>query len=106
MGVTFKEDCPDTRNTKVLNLIDELKDLGANVETYDPWVNKDDLSNNYQLGHMDNLIDKKYDAVVFAVAHQIFKSMKYEDIKVLCKSNHIIYDLKYVFSSDVTDLRL
>ena len=106
MGVTFKEDCPDTRNTKVLNLIDELKDLGANVETYDPWVDKDDLSNNYQLGHMDNLIDKKYDAVVFAVAHQIFKSMKYEDIKVLCKSNHIIYDLKYVFSSDVTDLRL
>ena len=106
MGVTFKEDCPDTRNTKVLNLIDELKDLGANVETYDPWVDKDDLSNNYQLGHMDNLIDKKYDAVVFTVAHQIFKSMKYEDIKVLCKSNHIIYDLKYVFSSDVTDLRL
>ena len=106
MGITFKEDCPDTRNTKVLNLIDELSDLGANVDTYDPWVSKDDLSENYQSCHLDDLTNKKYDAVVFAVAHQKFKKMKYEDIKALCKPNHIIYDLKYVFSSDVTDLRL
>lgn len=106
MGVTFKEDCPDTRNTKVLNLVDELIDLGASVETYDPWVSKNDISINYQSIHIDNLNSKKYDAVVFAVAHQKFKNMKYEDIKVLCKPNHIIYDLKYVFSSDVTDLRL
>ena len=106
MGITFKEDCPDTRNTKVLNLVDELSDLGANVDTYDPWVSKDDLSENYQSCHLDDLTNKKYDAVVFAVAHQKFKKMKYEDIKALCKLNHIIYDLKYVFSSDVTDLRL
>ena len=106
MGITFKEDCPDTRNTKVLNLIDELSDLGANVDTYDPWVSKNDLSENYQSGHIDDLTNKKYDAVVFAVAHQKFKKMKYEDIKALCKPNHIIYDLKYVFSADLTDLRL
>ena len=106
MGITFKEDCPDTRNTKVLNLIDELSDLGANVDTYDPWVNKDDLLENYQSGHIDDLTNKKYDAVVFAVAHQKFKKMKPENIKALCKPNHIIYDLKYLFSSDVTDLRL
>tara|TARA_B100000965_G_scaffold92866_1_gene75750 strand:- start:1237 stop:2517 length:1281 start_codon:yes stop_codon:yes gene_type:complete len=106
MGITFKEDCPDTRNTKVLNLIDELSDLGANVDTYDPWVSKDDLLENYQSGHIDDLTNKKYDAVVFAVAHQKFKKMKPENIKALCKPNHIIYDLKYLFSSDVTDLRL
>ena len=106
MGVTFKEDCPDTRNTKVLNIVDELKDLGANVETYDPWVSKNDISKNYQLTHIDSLTSKKYDALVFAVAHQKFKNMKYEDIKAMCKENHIIYDLKYVFSSDFTDLRL
>ena len=106
MGITFKEDCPDTRNTKVFDLIDELLDLGANVDTYDPWVSKDNLSENYQSGHIDDLTNKKYDAVVFAVAHQKFKKMKYEDIKVLCKPDHIIYDLKYVFSSDLTDLRL
>ena len=106
MGITFKEDCPDTRNTKVLNLIDELSDLGANVDTYDPWVSKDDLLENYQSGHIDDLTNKKYDAVVLAVAHQKFKKMKPENIKALCKPNHIIYDLKYLFSSDVTDLRL
>ena len=106
MGITFKEDCPDIRNTKVLNLIDELLDLGANVDTYDPWVSKDDLLENYQSGHIDDLTNKKYDAVVFAVAHQKFKKMKPENIKALCKPNHIIYDLKYLFSSDVTDLRL
>ena len=106
MGITFKEDCPDTRNTKVLNLIDELLDLGANVDTYDPWVSKDDLLENYQSGHIDDLTNKKYDAVVLAVAHQKFKKMKPENIKALCKPNHIIYDLKYLFSSDVTDLRL
>ena len=106
MGITFKEDCPDTRNTKVLNLIDELSDLGANVDTYDPWVTKDDLLENYQSGHIDDLTNKKYDAVVFAVAHQKFKKMKSENIKALCKPNHIIYDLKYLFSSDLTDLRL
>ena len=106
MGITFKKDCPDTRNTKVFDLIDELLDLGANVDTYDPWVSKDNLSENYQSGHIDDLTNKKYDAVVFAVAHQKFKKMKYEDIKVLCKPDHIIYDLKYVFSSDLTDLRL
>tara|TARA_B100000427_G_scaffold329811_1_gene348029 strand:- start:4492 stop:5772 length:1281 start_codon:yes stop_codon:yes gene_type:complete len=106
MGITFKEDCPDIRNTKVLNLIDELLDLGANVDTYDPWVSKDDLLENYQSGHIDDLTNKKYDAVVLAVAHQKFKKMKPENIKALCKPNHIIYDLKYLFSSDVTDLRL
>ncbi len=106
MGITFKEDCPDTRNTKVLNLIDELSDLGANVDTYDPWVSKDDLLENYQSGHIDDLTNKKYDAVVLAVAHKKFKKMKPENIKALCKPNHIIYDLKYLFSSDVTDLRL
>ena len=61
---------------------------------------------NYQLTHIDSLTSKKYDALVFAVAHQKFKNMKYEDIKAMCKENHIIYDLKYVFSSDFTDFKV
>jgi UDP-N-acetyl-D-glucosamine/UDP-N-acetyl-D-galactosamine dehydrogenase len=106
MGLTFKEDCPDIRNTKVLDLIDELKDAGANIETYDPWVERSNLPLEYQEDHIDKLYDNNYDAIVFAVAHQEFKSMELKFIKSLCKSNHIISDLKYLFPSEHTDMRL
>ena len=106
MGLTFKEDCPDTRNTKVIDLIDELKDAGANVETYDPWVEKKNLPITYQKGHIENLVNNKYDAIVFAVAHEKFKTINFEDIKSLCKPIHVTCDLKYLFSSELTDMRL
>ena len=106
MGVTFKEDCPDTRNTKVFDLIKELTYKGASVKTYDPWVDKDDLPEVYRLNHIEDISTNEYDSVVFAVAHSSFKEMNLKKIKSFCKENHIIYDLKCIFPSNVTDARL
>ena len=106
MGLTFKENCPDTRNTKVFDLINELMDSGIVVDTYDPWVKKDNLPDIYKVNHLDSLQNSKYSAVIFAVAHEEFRIMDIDDIKSLCNSNHIIYDLKYIFSSDISDIRL
>ena len=106
MGVTFKEDCPDTRNTKVIDLIDELKGLGLSIKTYDPWVEYKNLPLDYQNSHLTKLESSEYDAVILAVAHEQFKNMDIKDIKSLCKPNHIVCDLKYIFPSDVSDMRL
>ena len=106
MGITFKEDCPDTRNTKVFDLIKELTYKGASVKTYDPWVNKDDLPEDYRSNHIEDIPTNEYDSIVFAVAHSSFKEMSPKKIKSFCKENHIIYDLKCIFPSNVTDARL
>ncbi|MDA9866934.1 nucleotide sugar dehydrogenase [Gammaproteobacteria bacterium] len=106
MGITFKEDCPDTRNTKVFDLIDELSDAGVVLETYDPWVRAEDLPVKYQSNHHKSIISKDYDAVIFAVSHYQFTTLKINDIKLLCKPNHIICDLKYIFSLEETEMRL
>ncbi len=106
MGLTFKENCPDTRNTKVFEIIDELEKLGAEIDTYDPWVDKTSLDNKYSDNHIDKLKKNDYDAVIIAVAHEVFKEIKISEIKSLCKSDHIIYDLKYLFPSQLTDMRL
>jgi UDP-N-acetyl-D-galactosamine dehydrogenase len=106
MGITFKEDCPDTRNTKVFDLIKELTYKGASVKTYDPWVNKDDLPEVYRSNHIEDISTNEYDSIVFAVAHSSFKEMSPKKIRSFCKENHIIYDLKCIFPSNVTDARL
>tara|TARA_Y100001935_G_scaffold228473_1_gene207416 strand:+ start:1054 stop:2334 length:1281 start_codon:yes stop_codon:yes gene_type:complete len=106
MGLTFKENCPDIRNTKVFEIIDELEKLGAEIDTYDPWVDKTSLENKYIDNHIDKLKKNDYDAVIIAVAHEVFKEIKISEIKSLCKSDHIIYDLKYLFPSQLTDMRL
>ncbi len=106
MGVTFKEDCPDTRNTKVFDLVKELTYKGASVKTYDPWVNKDDLPKEHRSNHIEDIAYNEYDSVIFAVAHSSFKEMNPKRIKSFCKENHIIYDLKCIFPSNVTDARL
>jgi UDP-N-acetyl-D-galactosamine dehydrogenase len=106
MGLTFKENCPDTRNTKVFEIIDELEKLGAETNTYDPWVDKSSLEGKYINNHLDKLKKNDYDAVIIAVAHDVFKEVRISKIKSLCKPNHIIYDLKYLFPSQLTDMRL
>ena len=106
MGLTFKENCPDTRNTKVFEIIDELEKLGAEIDTFDPWVNKSSLEDKYINNHLNNLKKNDYDAVIITVAHDIFKEVKISKIKSLCKKNHIIYDLKYLFPAQLTDKRL
>ena len=106
MGLTFKENCPDTRNTKVFEIIDGLQKLGAEIDTFDPWVDKTSLEEKYIDNHLDKLKKNDYDAVIIAVAHEVFKQIKISKIKSLCKSDHIIYDLKYLFPSQLTDMRL
>jgi len=98
LGVTFKEDCPDMRNTKVVNIIEELKDFGANVDVYDPWVDPKEEKKWYQHGIISNPLDdnKKYDAIVVAVAHQQFKEYTTSTYSQLSKDREVIIDIKNI----------
>jgi len=100
LGVTFKEDCPDMRNTKVIDIIEELKDFGANVAVYDPWVNHTEESKWYKHGIIDNPLesDKKYDAIVVAVGHEQFKKYTTEDYKRLSQDSQVVMDVKNIVS--------
>ena len=98
LGVTFKEDCPDMRNTKVVDIIDELKDFGANVDVYDPWVDPDEEKKWYTHGIISNPLDnnKKYDAIVVAVGHKQFKEYTSETYLQLSKDQEVVIDIKNI----------
>ena len=107
MGLTFKENCPDLRNSKVIDIINELKTLHANVDVYDPWVDVDEAYHEYGVSPLNKLEDfGSYDAVILAVGHQQVKDMGIEVIRKLCKPNHVVYDVKYLFDADQVDGRL
>ena len=106
MGLTFKENCPDLRNTLVVDLVNEFKGFNYNVDVYDPWVDKIDAVNQYNINPIDRPIKGKYDAILIAVAHDEFKNLKIKEIKAFGKSKHVIYDIKYLFSADEVDGRL
>ena len=106
MGLTFKENCADTRNSGVEKIIYELKKLNCSLELYDPWANDEEIKKKYDISLKTKLIKKKYDAVLIAVAHNKFKNMGINAILNLCKKNHIIYDLKNLFNSKKINLRL
>ncbi len=96
LGVTFKEDCPDMRNTKVVDIINELNTFGCDVDVYDPWVKPEDFNNNSNFKIIKNPIeqDEKYDAIVVAVAHKEFKNLKVNDYNKLSKETPVIIDIK------------
>jgi len=98
LGVTFKEDCPDMRNTKVVDIIEELKDFDINVDVYDPWVDHVEKSKWYTHGIIDDPFDrsKKYDAIVVAVGHKKFKAYTSDDYKNLSNGEKIIIDIKNI----------
>jgi UDP-N-acetyl-D-galactosamine dehydrogenase len=98
MGVTFKEDCPDMRNTRVVDIIEELKEYGANIDVYDPWVDTEEEKKYYKHGFIENPLEagKKYDAIVVAVGHHQFKQLSMDDYKSLHKDEMIIIDVKGV----------
>jgi UDP-N-acetyl-D-glucosamine/UDP-N-acetyl-D-galactosamine dehydrogenase len=100
LGITFKEDCPDMRNTKVIDIIEELKDYGANIAVYDPWVSHTEESKWYKYGIIDNPLesDKKYDAIVVAVGHKQFKEYTTEDYKKLSQDSQVVMDIKNIVS--------
>ena len=106
MGLTFKENCPDIRNTKVIDLINEFKDLNCNVDVYDPWINIEDSISEYKIHLINKPYHCKYDAIVLAVAHDKIKEISLEDLKTYGKDNHVIYDVKYLFKADEVDGRL
>lgn len=106
MGLTFKENCPDLRNTKVVDIVTELADYGVQVDCYDPWVSPEDAEHEYGITPISAPKAGEYDAVVVAVAHKQFAEMGEERIRALGKPAHVLYDLKYILPADVCDLRL
>jgi len=106
MGLTFKENCPDIRNTKVTDVIAELAGFHTNIDIYDPWADSEEVQNEYGLTLVDQPQPYHYDAAIICVAHDQIKEMGIDAIKKLCKTDHIIFDVKYLFDKELVDDRL
>ncbi len=106
MGLTFKENCPDLRNTKVVDIIAELKEYDANVDILDPWCSAEEADHEYGLKIVTEAEVGKYDAIILTVAHNEFKQMSAAAVYALGKENCVIYDLKYVLAKEIVDIRL
>jgi len=106
MGLTFKENCPDLRNTKVVDIIKELQDYGIDVDVTDPWCSSESAKKEYGLSLTQEPEKARYDAIILAVSHKEFKAMGADSIRKLGKENHVLYDLKYALPKESVDMRL
>ena len=107
LGIAFKENCPDVRNTRVVDVIAELQGYGATVDVYDPWVDSDEVEREYGISVMDKMpAAGTYDGIVLAVSHQEFRDLQVEAIHALGKQQHVLYDIKDVLPADAVDGRL
>ncbi|MDY6510408.1 Vi polysaccharide biosynthesis UDP-N-acetylglucosamine C-6 dehydrogenase TviB [Acinetobacter faecalis] len=106
LGLSFKENCPDIRNTKIIDIVKELQEYHIDVDIYDPWVNADEAEHEYGIRTTDALQNGIYDAVILAVAHEQFVALGAEKIRALGKESHVLYDLKYVLPQTASDIRL
>jgi len=106
LGLSFKENCPDIRNTKIIDIIHELKEYHMGVDVYDPWVDASEAEHEYAITPVQSVKADTYDAVILAVAHNQFKEMGVTEIRALGKTNHVLYDLKYVLETAESDIRL
>ena len=106
MGLAFKENCPDLRNTRVIDLVGGFEGFNCNVDVYDPWVDKDEAVHEYGIKSINKPIEGKYDAILLAVAHDEFKELTLEQIKAFGKNNHVLYDIKYLLKANEVDGRL
>lgn|SRR5690625_5282535 len=106
MGLSFKENCPDLRNTRVIDIIQELSEYGVQVDVHDPWVDPQEAEQEYGIALVDAPEAGCYDAVIVAVAHEQFREMGAQGIRQLGRPEHVLYDLKYVLGRDESDLRL
>ena len=106
MGLTFKENCPDVRNSKVADVVRELANYGAKVEVYDPWVNAAEAEHEYGIKPIRKPAKGRYDAIVLAVAHKEFRDMGIAAIRRFARRPHVLYDIKYVFEASEVDGRL
>lgn len=103
MGLTFKENCPDLRNTRVIDIISEFAEYGITVDVYDPWVQSDEAFREYRINLVEHLRDNTYSGIVIAVAHRQFAEMTIVQLRRLCKDNSVIYDVKSLFPRDQVD---
>lgn len=106
MGLTFKENCPDLRNTRVTDVISSLEDYGCQVDVFDPWVSAAEAEHEYGLKVLGEVSAQSYDGVLIAVGHDQFKIMGAEGIRRLARDKHVIYDLKSILPAGDVDLRL
>ena len=106
MGLTFKENCPDLRNTRVVDIVNELAEYNINVDVYDPWVDPEECEREYGIKPIQTLKEGAYDGIVLAVAHEQFKAMGIDKIRAIGKDEHVLYDLKHVYDADSVDIRL
>lgn len=106
LGLSFKENCPDVRNTKVIDIVHELQEYNIDVDVYDPWVDNQEAQREYNITPVNEPIANQYDGIILAVAHHQFVQMGVDSIRALGKDDHVLYDLKYVFAKDETDIRL
>ena len=106
MGLAFKENCPDLRNSRVVDLVSNFAESHCHIDVYDPWVDKVEAEREYGIALINKPIIGKYDAVVLAVNHDQFKKMTIEELKSFGKGNHVLYDIKYILNSDQVDGRL
>lgn len=106
MGLTFKENCPDIRNTKVVDILAELKEYGVTADVFDPWVDTQEAQHEYGITPLQQPEPGSYDAVILAVGHKQFRDLGAEGIRAFSKPGGVLYDLKYVLSANDSDLRL
>jgi len=106
MGLTFKENCPDLRNTRVVDLVKEFEGFNCNVDVCDPWVDKDEAIHEYNIKPINKPIKGKYDAILLAVSHDEFKALTVEQIRTYGRESHVLYDIKYLLKANESDGRL
>jgi len=104
LGITFKENCPDVRNTKVVDVYKELEEYGLHVDMYDPWADRDEVKQKYKISMLENIdYNKKYDTIVLAVSHDEFLTL---DLNSLRKETSVVFDIKAKLDRDIVDARL
>lgn len=108
MGLAFKENCPDLRNTRVIDIVNELKEYNCEVDVFDPWADAKEAEHEYGITPIERsaLRSLTYDAIILAVGHSQFKEMGVKKIRTLGKDSHVLYDIKYLLDSSESDLRL
>jgi UDP-N-acetyl-D-galactosamine dehydrogenase len=106
MGLAFKENCPDLRNTRMVDIVRELAEYHVNVDVFDPWINGQEAEHEYGLAPVTEPQVNSYDGIILAVAHEKFRQMGAQRLRALGKETHVLYDLKYVLKPAEADLRL
>ena len=106
MGLAFKEDCPDIRNTRVIDVVTELESFGSTVDVHDPFVDKDQVAEEYGIQLTESITSDRYDAIVLAVGHSQFKELSKDVLDLYGKKTYVLYDIKYVLESEQVDGRL